>query len=53
MLKYTFMEVPPFIFKVWKLVVINYTNNEKEKQKRVTLSRRHVIDPTLNLEIVL
>ena len=27
MFKYTFMEVPPFIFKVWKQAVINYTNN--------------------------
>ena len=32
---------------------INYTNNQREKQKWVTLSRRHVIDPTLNLKKML
>ena len=53
MCKYTFMEVTPFIFKIWKHVVINYTNNQREKQKWVTLSRKHVIDPTLNLEEIL
>ena len=53
MCKYTLMEVTPFIFKIWKHVVINYTNNQREKQKWVTLSRKHVIDPTLNLEEIL
>ena len=27
MFKYTFMEAPPFIFKVWKHVFIIYKNN--------------------------
>ena len=53
MCKYTLMEVTPFICKIWKHVVINYTNNQREKQKWVTLSRKHVIDPTLNLEEIL
>ena len=49
MYKYTFIEVSPFMFKVSKQVVINYMNNLK--QKWATLSRRHVIDPTLYLKI--
>ena len=39
MFKYTLMEVPPFISNIWKHVVVNYTNNYREKEKWVTLSR--------------
>ena len=39
MFKYTLMEVPLFISNIWKHVVVNYTNNYREKEKWVTLSR--------------
>ena len=48
MFRYTFMEVLPFIFKVWKHVVINYTN--KLKTKMGDIKQKACYRPNFNLE---
>ena len=40
------MEVPPFIFKVWKHFVINYTNNYKRTTKMGDIKQKVCYRPS-------